>query len=135
MVVVAAVEEVAGVLEGGPAQGEGTRGAGPLPRTEAVPQRNVPQGSLCLPLPPAVLRSSAWTKLSTATLLASSRLWLSSAAAREVQLRQWGTQGRSLGLPKPLKAPLLGPPPVMTLRGPTMTTSVQTPILRSQGRW
>ena len=30
----AAVEEVAGVLEGGPAQGEGTRGAGPLPRTE-----------------------------------------------------------------------------------------------------
>lgn len=93
--------------------------------SSAVPQRSVPQGSLCLPRPPAVLRSSAWTKLSTATLLASSRLWLSSAAAKEVQLRQWGTQGPSLGRPKPLKAPLLGPPPGMTLRGPTMTTSIQ----------
>ena len=85
----------------------------------------IPQGSLCLPRPPAVLRCSAWTKLSTATLLASSRLWLSSAAAKEVQLRQWGTQGPNLGLPKPLKAPLLGPPPGMTLRGPTMTMSIQ----------
>lgn len=56
------VEAVEGVLEGGPAQGEGTRGAGPLPRTEAVLRRSVLQGFLCLPHPLAVLLSSAWTK-------------------------------------------------------------------------
>lgn len=132
--VAAAVAEVVGDLEGGPAQGEGTRGAGHLPRTGADLLRSGPRGFLCLPHHPAVLLSSAWTKLSTATLLASNRLWPNSAAAKGVQLHQGGTQGPSLGLPKPLKAPPLGPQPVMTLRGPTTTTtSVRTPTLRSQG--
>lgn len=107
-----------GDLEGGPAQGEGTKGAGPLPRTEAD-LRSDPQGFLCLPRPPAALLSSAWTKLSTAILLASNRLWPNSAAAKGAQLHQAGTQGPNLGLPKPLKAPPLGPHLDMTLRGPT----------------
>lgn len=111
--------EVVGALAGGLAQGEGTKGAGPLPRIEAVLQRSVPLGFLCLPRPPAVLLSSAWTKLSTATLLASNRLWPSSAAAKGVQLHQGDTQGSSLGLPKPLKALPLGPQPDTTLREPT----------------
>lgn len=132
--VAAAVEEVVGDLEEGPAQGEGIRGAGPLPRTGADLQRSGPQGFLCLLHPPAVLLSSAWTKLSTATPLASNRLWPNSAAARGVQLHQWATQGPSLGLPRPLKAPPLGPQPDMTLRGPLTTTAlVQTPTSRSQG--
>lgn len=88
--------------------------------------RSGPQGFLYLPLHPAVLLSSAWTKLSTATLLASNRLWPNSAAAKGVQLHQGGTQGPSLGLPKPLKAPPLGPQPDTTLREPpTTTVSVQ----------
>lgn len=131
----AAAVEVVGVLEGGPAQGEGTRGAGPLQRTAAVLQRSVPRGFLCIPRPPAVLLSSAWTKLSTATLLASNRLWPSSAAAKGAQLHQGGTRGPSLGLPKPLKARPLGLQPDMTLRGPTTTMSIQIPTSRSQGRW
>lgn len=80
--------------------------------------RSVPQAFLCLPHHPAVLQSSAWTKLSTATLLASNGLWPSSAAAKGVQLHKGGTQGQSLGLPKTLKAPPLGPQPATTLRGP-----------------
>lgn len=86
--------------------------------------RSVPQGFLCLPHPPAALLSSAWTKLSTATLLASNRLWPNSAAAKGAQLHQAGTQGPSLGLPKPLRAPPLGPQLYMTLRGPA-TASVR----------
>lgn len=39
---------------------------------------------LCLRHPPAVLLSSAWTKLSIATLLASNRLWPNLAAAKEM---------------------------------------------------
>lgn len=124
------MEEV-GDLEGGLAQGEETRGAGPLPRTEAD-LRSVPQGFLCLPRLPAARLSSAWTKLSTATLLASNRLWPNSAAAKGVQLHQGGTQGPSLGLPKPPRAPPLGPQLDTTLRGPT-TASVRTPTSRSQG--
>lgn len=77
------VEVEVGAQGEGPAQDEGTRGAGPLPRTEAGLQRSVPRGSPCLPHPPAVRLSSAWTKLSTATLLASNRLWPSLAAAKE----------------------------------------------------
>lgn len=84
-------------------------------------QRSVPQACLCLPRPPVVLLCSAWTELSTATLLASNRLWPSSATAKEVQLHQGATQGPSLGLHKPLKAPPLGPQPAMTPRGPTTT--------------
>lgn len=125
-----------GVLERGPAQDEETRGAGPLPRTEADFRRSVPQGFLCLPHHPVVLQSSAWTKLSTATLLASNGLWPSSAAAKGVQLHKGGTQGQSLGLPKPLKAPPLSPQPATTLRGPaTALVSIRTPTSRSQGRW
>lgn len=41
----------------------------------AALQRSAPQGCPCLPHHPAALLSSAWTRLSTATLLASSRLW------------------------------------------------------------
>lgn len=66
-----AVEEAVGVLEGGPAQDEGTRGVGPLPKTEAGPQRSEPQGFLCLLHLPVVLLSSVWTKLSIATLAAA----------------------------------------------------------------
>jgi hypothetical protein len=39
---------------------------------------------LCLRHPPAVLLSSAWTKLSIATLLESNRLWPNLAAAKEM---------------------------------------------------
>lgn len=39
---------------------------------------------LCLRRPPAVLLSSAWTKLSTAILQASNRLWPNLAAAKEM---------------------------------------------------
>lgn len=134
--VAATVEEEVGGLEEGQAQGEGTREAGHLPRTEAVLRKSGPQGCRCLPRPPAVLLSSAWTKLSTATLLASNRLWPSSAAAKEMGLHLGGTQGPKLGLPKPLKdRRRLGPQPGMTLRGPTATVSLPTPTLRSRGRW
>lgn len=124
-----------GVLEGGQAQGEGTSGVGPLPRTEAGPPRNEPQGCLCLRHLPVVLLSSAWTKLSIATLLASNRLWPSSAAVRGVLLFQEAIQGPSLGLPKPLKYLPLGPQPDLTPRGLTAAVSVPTPTLKSQHRW
>lgn len=71
-------------LGDGPAQDEGIRGAGPLPRTEAGLPRSEPRGFLFLHHPPAVLLSSAWTKLSTATRLASNRLWPNLAAAKEM---------------------------------------------------
>lgn len=80
----AAVEEAVRVLEEGPGQDEETRGAGPLPRIEVVLQRSVPRGFPCLPHLPAVLLSSGWTKLSTATLLASNRLWPSLVAVKGV---------------------------------------------------
>lgn len=93
--------------------------------SSAVLRKSGPQGCRCLPRPPAVLLSSAWTKLSTATLLASNRLWPSSAAAKEMGLHLGGTQGPKLGLPKPLKdRRRLGPQPGMTLRGPTATVSL-----------
>lgn len=79
-----AAAAVAGVLGEGLAQDEGTKGAGPRLKTEAVLQRSVLQGCPCRLHPPAVLLSSAWTKLSTATLLASNRLWPSLAVAKGV---------------------------------------------------
>lgn len=130
---VVAVEEV-GVLEGGVALDEGTREVGHLQRTEAGLQRSVLQGFLYHLLPLAVLLSSAWTRLSTAILLASNRLWPSSAAAKGMQPHQVVTQDPSLGLLKPLKVPPLDPQPDMIPRGPT-TTLIQTPTSRSQGRW
>lgn len=82
--VVAVVEVVVQALGDGPAQDEGIRGAGPLPRTEAVLLRSDLRDSLCRRHPPVVLLSSAWTKLSIATLLASNRLWPNLAAAKEM---------------------------------------------------
>lgn len=78
------MEVVVQALGGGLAQDEGIRGAGPLPRTEAVLPRSDLRDFLCLRHPPAVLLSSAWTKLSTAILQASSRLWPNLAAAKEM---------------------------------------------------
>lgn len=50
----------------------------------AVLQRSDLRDFLCLHHPPAVLLSSAWTRLSTAILQASSRLWPNLAAAKEM---------------------------------------------------
>lgn len=77
------MEVVVQALGDGPAQDEGIRGAGPLPRTEAVLRSDL-RDFLCLRHPPAVLLSSAWTKLSIATLLESNRLWPNLAAAKEM---------------------------------------------------
>lgn len=71
-------------LGDGLAQDEGIRGAGPLPKTEAVLLRSDLRDFLCLRHPPAVLLFSVWTKLSTATLLASNKLWPNLAAAKEM---------------------------------------------------
>lgn len=81
---VAVVEVVVQALGDGLAQDEGIRGAGPLPKTEAVLLRSDLRDFLCLRHPPAVLLFSAWTKLSTATLLASNKLWPNLAAAKEM---------------------------------------------------
>lgn len=81
---VAVVEVVVQALGDGLAQDEGIRGAGPLPKTEAVLLRSDLRDFLCLHPPPAVPLFSAWTKLSTATLLASNRLWPNLAAAKEM---------------------------------------------------
>lgn len=70
-----AVEVVVGVLGQGLAQDEETKGAGPRPKTEAVLQRSVLRGFPCLPRRQAVLLSSVWTRLSTATLLVFNRHW------------------------------------------------------------
>lgn len=80
----AVVEVVVQALGDGLAQDEVIRGAGPLPKTEAVLLRSDLRDCLCLHHPPAVLLFSAWTKLSTATLLASNRLWPNLAAAKEM---------------------------------------------------
>lgn len=50
----------------------------------AVLLRSDLRDSLCRRHPPVVLLSSAWTKLSIATLLASNRLWPNLAAAKEM---------------------------------------------------
>lgn len=71
-------------LGDGLAQDEGIRGAGRLPKTEAVLLRSDLRDFLCLRHPPAVLLFSVWTKLSTATLLASNKLWPNLAAAKEM---------------------------------------------------
>lgn len=81
---VAVVEVVVQALGDGLAQDEGIRGAGPLPKTEAVLLRSDLRDFLCLHHPLAVLLFSAWTKLSTATLLASNKLWPNLAAAKEM---------------------------------------------------
>lgn len=80
----AVVEVVVQALGDGLAQDEGIRGAGPLPKTEAVLLRSDLRDFLCLRHPPAVLLFSVWTKLSTATLLASNKLWPNLAAAKEM---------------------------------------------------
>lgn len=80
----AVVEVVVQALGDGLAQDEVIRGAGPLPKTEAVLLRSDLRDFLCLRHPPAVLLFSAWTKLSTATLLASNKLWPNLAAAKEM---------------------------------------------------
>lgn len=80
----AVVEVVVQALGDGLAQDEVIRGAGPLPKTEAVLLRSDLRDFLCLHHPPAVLLFSAWTKLSTATPLASNRLWPNLAAAKEM---------------------------------------------------
>lgn len=81
---VAVVEVVVQALGDGLAQDEVIRGAGPLPKTEAVLLRSDLRDFLCLRHPPAVLLFSAWTKLSTAILLASNKLWPNLAAAKEM---------------------------------------------------
>lgn len=78
------MEVVVQALGDGLAQDEVIRGAGPLPKTEAVLLRSDLRDFLCLRHPPAVLLFSAWTKLSTAILLASNKLWPNLAAAKEM---------------------------------------------------